>query len=66
MSCVAGFFVVFHFFGLPAGSGLADLEREGRAHCGLDWDHLRLSRGGEVHVDQYCFRYCLHFKILSS
>ncbi len=53
--------MVFHFFGLPAGAGLADLEREGRAHCGLDWDRLRLSRGGEVHVDQYCFRCLPHF-----
>ncbi|BDA48267.1 probable ectonucleoside triphosphate diphosphohydrolase 5 at N-terminal half [Coccomyxa sp. Obi] len=53
---LTGFFVVFHFFGLPADAGLSDLERVGREHCGLDWEHLKRSRGAEMHVDKYCFR----------
>ncbi len=52
----AGFFVVFHFFELPSGAGLAELEHGGRAHCALDWDQLNRARGAEIHIDQYCFR----------
>lgn len=54
--CRAGFFVVYHFFGLPSTASLADLEREGRRHCALDWEPLNGARGGEIHMDQYCFR----------
>ena len=54
--CDAGFFVVHHFFGLPSTATLADLEREGRKHCALDWEPLNAARGAEIHMDQYCFR----------
>lgn len=43
-------------FGLPSTASLADLEREGRRHCALDWEPLNAARGAEIHMDQYCFR----------
>ena len=52
----AGFYVVFHFFGLPSSAGLPDLERKGRQHCGQEWGVLEAARGAELHMDQYCFR----------
>ena len=51
--------MVYHFFGLPSTASLADLEREGRRHCALDWEPLNAARGAEIHMDQYCFRYNL-------
>ena len=56
LTCHAGFFVVYHFFGLPSTASLGDLEREGRRHCALDWEPLNAARGAEIHMDQYCFR----------
>ena len=55
----AGFFVVFHFFGLAPGAGLAALERAGRRHCAQEWEPLRAVRGAELQMDQYCFRRAL-------
>ena len=52
----AGFFVVFHFFGLQPGAGLAELERAGRRHCAQEWEPLAAVRGAELQMDQYCFR----------
>lgn len=53
---LAGFFVVYHFFGLPPTATLAELEREGRRHCAVDWEPLHAARGAEIQMDQYCFR----------
>ncbi len=52
----AGFFVVYHFYGLRAEAGLAALEAAGRQHCATDWTALLRARGGETHMDHYCFR----------
>lgn len=52
----AGFFVVYRFFGLHGGSRLGELEAAGRMHCATDWASLLRARGGETHMDQYCFR----------
>lgn len=48
--------MVFHFFGLAPGAGLAALERAGRRHCAQEWEPLRAVRGAELQMDQYCFR----------
>ena len=48
--------MVYRFFGLRAGARLADLEAAGRAHCATDWASLLRARGGETHMDHYCFR----------
>ena len=53
---LTGFFVVWHFFGLAPGAGLGALEAAGRRHCAADWAALQAARGGETHMDQYCFR----------
>ncbi|KAK9840645.1 hypothetical protein WJX81_006647 [Elliptochloris bilobata] len=53
---LTGFFVVYHFFGLHASAGLDELEAAGRAHCAMDWASLLRVRGGETHMDHYCFR----------
>jgi hypothetical protein len=49
---------VFHFLGLSPSASLSDLEKEGRKHCAVSWQRLHEARGAEIHVDQYCFRYC--------
>ncbi len=49
----AGFYVVYHFFGLPSTASLADSEREGCRHTVLDWEPLNAARGAEIHMDQY-------------
>ena len=49
--------MVFHFFGLAPGAGLAALERAGRRHCAQEWEPLRAVRGAELQMDQYCFRH---------
>ena len=54
--CAAGFFVVYRFFGLRASAKLGELEAAGRAHCASDWASLLRARGGETHMDHYCFR----------
>jgi len=53
---LTGFFVVWHFFGLAPGAGLGALEAAGRRHCAAGWAALQAARGGETHMDQYCFR----------
>jgi len=53
---IAGFHVVYHFFGLPPSAGLDELEAKGQRFCDTEWPAIAAKRGGEVHVEHYCFR----------
>lgn len=56
VSLCAGFYVVYHFFGLPSSATLEELEKKGRRFCDFDWNAIASNRGIEVHVEHYCFR----------
>jgi apyrase len=53
---LSGFYVVRHFFGLPAGAGLAAVLDAGRAFCGQPWAAAAAAHPGELAVESYCFR----------
>jgi hypothetical protein len=53
---VAGFHVVYHFFGLPPSASLDELEAKGQRFCDTEWTAIAARRGSEVHVEHYCFR----------
>eukprot|EP00897_Mesotaenium_endlicherianum_P009522 jgi/Mesen1/8599/ME000005S08564 len=53
---VAGFFVVYHFFGLAGSAPLAALLEAGRRFCGRPWGEVSATFGGEMGLDRYCFR----------
>ena len=53
---MAGFHVVYHFFGLHPTASLDELEAKGQRYCDTEWDAIADKRGAEVHVEHYCFR----------
>lgn len=53
---LTGFYVVYHFLGLPSTASLAQLQQGGEDLCSTQWAHIAATRGQEIHVEQYCFR----------
>ncbi|KAL4451373.1 hypothetical protein ABPG77_009445 [Micractinium sp. CCAP 211/92] len=53
---LTGFFVVFRFFRLSPTAGMAALEQAGASFCGLSWAQVQAQHGGEIMVEDYCFR----------
>eukprot|EP00887_Chlorella_sp_A99_P007229 scaffold2.g7229.t1 len=53
---LAGFYVVYHFLGLPTTASLDQIQEAGRAFCAMPWKQVARERAGEIHIDRYCFR----------
>ncbi|CAM6102980.1 unnamed protein product [Calypogeia fissa] len=53
---LAGFFVVFKFFGLTSTNSLDDLLLKGQQFCELEWEQARQSVVSQPSIDRYCFR----------
>ncbi|EFJ20885.1 hypothetical protein SELMODRAFT_443766 [Selaginella moellendorffii] len=53
---VAGFFVMYKFFGLSSKASLDDLLSKGQEFCGKPWPVARDSVDPQGFIDRYCFR----------
>ncbi|KAL3700998.1 hypothetical protein R1sor_019020 [Riccia sorocarpa] len=53
---LAGFFVVYKFFGLTSADSLNDLLTKGSQFCKLKWHDARQSVAAQPSIDRYCFR----------
>jgi hypothetical protein len=53
---LAGFFVVYKFFGLSADTSLNELLQKGQEFCKLPWKDAEASVEPQPHIDHYCFR----------
>ena len=53
---LAGFFVVYKFFGLKAAAPLAKLLKKGQKFCELNWKDAQAKVVPQPSIDRYCFR----------
>lgn len=53
---LAGFFVVYKFFGLKGDAPLGKLVKKGQKFCELNWKDAQAKVVAQPSVDQYCFR----------
>ncbi|XP_073396863.1 probable apyrase 7 isoform X2 [Physcomitrium patens] len=53
---LAGFFVVYKFFGLKGNAPLGRLLKKGQKYCELNWKEVQAKVGAQPSIDQYCFR----------
>ena len=53
---LAGFFVVYKFFGLKGDASLGKLLKKGQKFCELNWKDAQAKVVPQPSIDQYCFR----------
>jgi hypothetical protein len=53
---LAGFFVVYKFFGLKGNAPLGRLLKKGQKFCELNWKDAQAKVVAQPSIDQYCFR----------
>ncbi|BBM97172.1 hypothetical protein MPTK1_1g03540 [Marchantia polymorpha subsp. ruderalis] len=53
---LAGFFVVYKFFGLTSTDSLNDLLIKGHQFCKMKWQDAKVSVPPQPSIDRYCFR----------
>lgn len=53
---LAGFFVVYKFFGLKGDAPLGKLLKKGQKFCELNWKEAQAKVVAQPSIDQYCFR----------
>ncbi|CAK9269240.1 unnamed protein product [Sphagnum jensenii] len=53
---LAGFFIVYKFFGLPADAPLDNLLQKGQEFCKLPWKKAESSVEPQPSIEHYCFR----------
>ncbi|XP_024359149.1 probable apyrase 7 [Physcomitrium patens] len=53
---LAGFFVVYKFFGLKGNAPLGRLLKKGQKFCELNWKEAQAKVSPQPSIDQYCFR----------
>jgi hypothetical protein len=53
---LAGFFVVYKFFGLKGDAPLSKLLKKGQKFCELNWKDAQAKVAPQPSIDQYCFR----------
>ncbi|KAL2650681.1 hypothetical protein R1flu_018809 [Riccia fluitans] len=53
---LAGFFVVYKFFGLTSANSLNELLIKGNQFCRMKWHDARQSVAPQPSIDRYCFR----------
>lgn len=53
---LAGFYVVYKFFGLPQDAPLDDLLAKGQDFCKMPWKEAERSVDPQPSIEQYCFR----------